>query len=107
MSDNSNGETKDLKIQTIGYDLEAKDFVSEIKLKKQKYFEFKQGNDIFIDALKTYKLMTIRGKRFEKKVPSSQLLTKLEGDLLAKGKYVVELQDLGTGEKRYCRVKIR
>jgi len=103
---NSNGKTRDLKIQMIGYDLTPSNFVSKKDLKKRKTITLKAGKDIFMDVSGNTKLLTIKNRKRELNIPTSKILTRLEGDSLAKGKYIFELQNLGTNEKRYCRVKI-
>lgn len=104
--ENSNGKQQNLKIQTVGFDLIQSDFVKKEDLKKRKVIEFEQNKDIFIDVVGNYKLLTVKGKKFKVQIPTSKLVNKLEGNLAA-GKYILELQNLQTNEKRYCRVKIK
>jgi hypothetical protein len=105
--ENSNNKTKDLKVQTIGYDLNQSDFVAEEDLRKRRAIELKIDKDVFIEIVGNNKLVTFRNKKIEINLPTSKLLNKLDGGLLPKGKYIAELQNLGTAEKRYCRIRIK
>lgn len=104
--ENSNGKQKNLMIQTVGYDLIKSDFVEKENLRKRKVIKFEENKDIFIEVVGNYKLLTVKSKKFEKQLPTSKLVNELEGNL-KRGKYTLELQNLQTSEKRYCRIKIK
>jgi hypothetical protein len=104
---NSNGYSKFISIETVGYDLLDDDFTPYPNKSRTKKMKLGKSPDLYLEVKGNYKLLTIVNKNGERKFPVSQLINPISKEYFTKGKNVLQLQNLSTGAIKVAAIKIR
>jgi hypothetical protein len=104
---NSNGYSKFISIETVGYDLLDDDFTPYANKSRTKKMKLGKSPDLYLEVKGNYKLLTIVNKNGERKFPVSQLINPISKEYFTKGKNVLQLQNLSTGAIKVAAIKIR
>ena len=67
----------------------------------------KNLNEIFLEAQGNYKLLTIHNKRGKTRIPMSNQLNSVDIAKFTRGKNILELQNLGTGDNKISIIKLK
>ncbi|MGB1217234.1 MAG: hypothetical protein ACPG5P_05135, partial [Saprospiraceae bacterium] len=105
--ENFNNKKRRLNIETIGWDILASEFINESELKKSNCIAFNKGENIYIQSVENSKLLKIKRRKKIIEIPFSKAINKINTDSLKKGKYILEIINLGKNTSKFCKIKIK
>lgn len=95
-----------LKLSGVGYDVTDSDFVGKDELAILPKYTFSKVDEINIEIIGNQKLLYLCTQNERKAISVSGLLNTLELNSLKEGIYTLELVNLGTRGKSYCKIEI-
>lgn len=91
-----------INIQILGYDLNLNDFVKHASRALKFDFQNKETISLFLDGKE--KLINIYKDNQVLKESVPKIVNVIDLNQLTQGEYLLEIVDLGNGEKKYCKI---
>jgi len=103
-----NPKTK-MKMEVIGFDIANSDFRETKTQAIENALIFKSRAEVYIEKQDNEHLLEVRKKGLEKSimVTTSKVVNTLNLKSLEKGEYLLELINLNTGRRRYCKMIVK